>query len=339
MKQTCILILGMHRSGTSALTGTLELLDIDLGNDLMTADEGNEKGYFENNSFYRVNEDLLSQINSSWEDVFFNEDKLNHIEDTDELKKVLIKEFKEKNIFAIKDPRLAFLFPVYAKALKELNIDIKIIIPYRNPVEVAASLTKRNDFSPEKGMLLWAYHILLAEKFSRDFQRVFIDFNDLIFNTESTMQQMTESLYIDFNSRYTKKKKEINEFLDPGIKHHNVSIDEILNQTPQIVKEILTQRENFNKNEILNTFNQLRDKLFNYQKLFYNKDIADTFTELDNVKQAFSQLTKDTEPLKQLIETRDQWLQEKEQWIKKQDQWIEKQDQQVQEKEQQVHEK
>ena len=35
MKQTCILILGMHRSGTSATNGVLSFLDIFIGNDYM----------------------------------------------------------------------------------------------------------------------------------------------------------------------------------------------------------------------------------------------------------------------------------------------------------------
>ena len=55
MKQTCILILGMHRSGTSALTGVLSLLDVYLGSELMPASEDNKKGYFENKNLYRIN--------------------------------------------------------------------------------------------------------------------------------------------------------------------------------------------------------------------------------------------------------------------------------------------
>ena len=75
MKQTCILVPGMHRSGTSALTGTLYLLDVYLGKDLMPGNFANKKGYFENNTLFKINENLLSQINSSWDDVFFDETK------------------------------------------------------------------------------------------------------------------------------------------------------------------------------------------------------------------------------------------------------------------------
>jgi len=44
MQQSCILILGMHRSGTSALAGTLALLDVEFGNDMMEPTQYNPKG-------------------------------------------------------------------------------------------------------------------------------------------------------------------------------------------------------------------------------------------------------------------------------------------------------
>ncbi len=310
MKQTCILILGMHRSGTSALTGTLGLLDIDLGNNLMTADEDNEKGYFENQNFYNINENLLAQINSSWEDIFFDESKLSHIKDTDELKRILKNEFEKSSIFAIKDPRLAYLFPVYEKVLKELNIDIKIIIPYRNPIEVATSLESRNHFSLEKGMLLWLYHILLSEKFSRNYKRVFIEFNELISNTKNVIQVMSKELELDFNSAYNKNKKDISDFLDPGIKHHNISIDDLPSNTPKIIRDILSQRSAFNTNVITSKFDTWREELFAYQKLFYNQNTVDTFMELTSVKEklhqtenTFMELTSVKEKLHQIENT------------------------------------
>ena len=73
MKQTCILVLGMHRSGTSALTGLLSMLEVYLGNELMEGNFANTKGYFENNSLYKTNENLLEstlaaafKVNSKW---------------------------------------------------------------------------------------------------------------------------------------------------------------------------------------------------------------------------------------------------------------------------------
>jgi len=273
MKQTCILVLGMHRSGTSALTGTLGLLDVYLGSQLMEANFANEKGYFENNTLFKINEELLSQIDSSWDDLFYDEIKLENIKDLNKLKQAIKKEFELSDVFAIKDPRLAFLFPVYKKVLEELNIDIKIILPYRNPIEVANSLHVRNDMSMEKGMLLWAYHFLLTEKFSRSYKRVFVGFDKLMSESEAVVKQISNKLDLDLDSKYIENKKEINEFLEPSLKHHNISIDLLSENTPKIVSDILLLKNKFNDVETMKHFDEFRDELFSYQKLFYNNEI------------------------------------------------------------------
>ena len=69
MQQTCILILGMHRSGTSALSGVLSMLDVYLGTNNMPGDKHNQKGYFENNNIVPLNEKLLKSIDSKWDDI------------------------------------------------------------------------------------------------------------------------------------------------------------------------------------------------------------------------------------------------------------------------------
>lgn len=240
MKQTAILVLGMHRSGTSALTGMLSLLDVYLGSELMEADFGNEKGYFENTEFYRINEKLFFECDSSWDDIFYNEEKLENIQNTDRLKKIIEKEFRYSNIFAIKDPRLAFLFPIYKKVLEDLNINIKIVIPYRNPLEVASSLHTRDGISMEKGMLLWSYYFLLAEVYSRGNQRVFVSFDELIKKPQESIAKISQFLNIDLNNKFSIYQKDIEIFLEPNLKHHNISIDNFSDKVPHIVKEILS---------------------------------------------------------------------------------------------------
>jgi len=306
MKQTCILVLGMHRSGTSALTGVLSLLDIYLGSELMKANFANKKGYFENNILYKINESLLSQINSAWDDVFYDENKLENITELSELKKAIKKEFEYADIFAIKDPRLVFLFPIYKKVLEELKIDIKIILPYRNPIEVANSLSKRNNMPLEKGMLLWAYHFLLAEKFSRGFERVFVGFDELISNTTQVLDEISIKLSTNLNEKYYKNKALVNEFLEPSLKHHNISIENLSANTPKIVKEVLSLKENFNDIDLSKEFDILRNELFSYQKLFYNSDIINTLNEIQSSKEQLTQKDKELSSSKEQLTQKEQ---------------------------------
>ena len=281
MKQTCILILGMHRSGTSALSGMLGELDIYLGSELMEPKEENAKGFFENNIILKENEKLLNKIKSNVHDDFFNEQKLINIQETKDLEEALLKEFKYSNIFAIKDPRIGNLLPVYIKALTNLNIDIKIIIPFRNPLEVAHSLKTRNKFSIEKGLLHWAYHVLLTEKFSRDIQRVFTSFEDLIQDPESVIKLIDKKLDLNLTSKYKIKKRQVKNFLTPNLKHHNIALDNLSEKTPKIIREILSLIPRLNDSDETEQLDTLRNQLFDHQTLFYNENIITSLDELE----------------------------------------------------------
>ncbi|WP_028578953.1 sulfotransferase family protein [Desulfogranum japonicum] len=273
MKQTCLLILGMHRSGTSALTGTLNILDVYVGSDLMGGDSGNRKGYFENNVLYNINEMLLSQIGSSWQDLFYSADKLEASVDKDKLKFTLEKEFRNKEIFAIKDPRIILLFPLYQKVLNELDIEIKIIIPYRNPVEVAMSLHKRNNFSFEKGFLLWCYHLLYAEKYSRNCCRVVLEYEKLLSHTEETLRYISREIGVDFITKYNERRGQVEDFLDPQLRHHDTTVTENVVSVPGVVRKIVQRLEGFNVENVQAEFDLLMSEFVEYKKLFLNKEI------------------------------------------------------------------
>jgi hypothetical protein len=326
IKQTCILVPGMHRSGTSALTGTLSLLDIYLGKDLMPGNLANKKGYFENTTLFKINESVLSQINSSWDDVFFDETKIERIKESDELKNTFINEFEYAKVFAVKDPRLVYLFPLYEKILQELKINIKIILPYRNPVEVANSLNQRDNMPMEKGMLLWVYNFLLAEKLTRDYDRIFVNFDELITNTSEVISQISSKLSIPLDEKHKQNQREIDAFLEPGLKHHNISIENLSENTPKIIKNILSLSQQFNDANLTTKFDALREELFSYKKLFYNESIVSSLTEGETARQTLQ--TKE-----QTLQTKEQTLQTKEQELNHTKQSLQAAEEKLQQKE------
>lgn len=278
MKQTCILVLGMHRSGTSALTGVLQYLNIDLGSKLSGSAEDNKKGFFENLYFVQFNEKILKKLGGSWDDIFFNFELkkcLLEEDDKNELKSILLKEFSQSQLFAIKDPRICYLFPLYKEVLESLNIDIKILLPYRNPLEVAKSLEKRNGFQYEKSIMLWLNYFLNAEKYSRDFERYFLKFDDLINNTDSVIENMNIKLKLNIYSIYINYKNEINFFLESDLKHQNIDNFEF----PSVLKNLIPDL-NIICFEDLNllsysVFNKIEENYFKFIEFFINSYVID----------------------------------------------------------------
>uniref|UniRef100_A0A7V5XHT5 Sulfotransferase n=1 Tax=Thermodesulfobacterium geofontis TaxID=1295609 RepID=A0A7V5XHT5_9BACT len=225
MKQTVLLILGMHRSGTSVLTGMLNILGVPLGNKLLPPLPDNPKGFFENAEITLFNEKiLLPSLNSSWWDLLPVNTELEIPYDlVDKAKTIILNNFKDTEIFAIKDPRLCILFPFWERVLKDLSIDIKIIIPIRNPYEVAMSLKHRNAFTVEHGLLLWCKHVLYAEYYSRRYQRIFVYFDDLLNNPKKVIAKIKKTLDIEFPHTYKDVQKEIEGFLEKELKHYNLT--------------------------------------------------------------------------------------------------------------------
>lgn len=65
-KRRAIIVLGMHRGGTSALTGALGMLGMRLPDSLMPPTTDNPKGYFESVQIYAIHERLLAAAGTSW---------------------------------------------------------------------------------------------------------------------------------------------------------------------------------------------------------------------------------------------------------------------------------
>ncbi|HBF30127.1 hypothetical protein [Rhizobium sp.] len=65
---TCVVVLGMHRSGTSAISGAFVALGAGSPKTFMSADANNEKGYFESLAIMRINDDVLKSAGSFWFD-------------------------------------------------------------------------------------------------------------------------------------------------------------------------------------------------------------------------------------------------------------------------------
>ncbi len=70
MNKNPVIVLGMHRSGTSAVAGVLHKLGVEMGTDLMLGDsEANPAGYYEDRPVMKLNEDILTCWGGSWDRV------------------------------------------------------------------------------------------------------------------------------------------------------------------------------------------------------------------------------------------------------------------------------
>ncbi|NEP59501.1 MAG: hypothetical protein F6K31_21235 [Symploca sp. SIO2G7] len=268
MKQEreALVVLGMHRSGTSALTRVLSLCGASLPKTLPSSREDNQLGFWEPAKVQQLHDKLLQDLGSSWDSIHMLSNEWFELEEnqtyTDSMVDVVEEEFLDSNLFVLKDPRVCKLLPWWTKIFERLNVVAKYIIVVRHPLEVAESLAVRDKFAYEKSFLLWLQHTILAEKNTRSCQRTFVSYEYLLNDWESLMQDICLDLNIKSPFFIFKNKSLIDEFLQPNLRHHKVESGEknglIL---PRIVEEVFTQFKLLVEGETIQI--QKLDKIYN----------------------------------------------------------------------------
>ncbi len=180
---TALVVLGMHRSGTSALTGTLHHLGVALGSRLMAATPDNPRGYWEHSDIVAVHERLMMALGYGWDDIRSLPPGFEHGEAAQaarrELAVIVNREFTGAPLWGVKDPRLCRLMPLWAEIFAEERVEPRYLLAVRHPLDVAESLAVRDGMSLARGMLLWLGHLLDAERATRGAKRVIVHYEDL----------------------------------------------------------------------------------------------------------------------------------------------------------------
>jgi hypothetical protein len=212
----------MHRSGTSALAGTLSLLGVDFGTDLIGANSGNPRGHFELAAAVVLNDILLRRTFSSrWKESFHLPANWRDKVDLQALPTARSLDLPPGQPCGIKDPRMCRLVPVWLELLAIRNLRPRFIIALRPPTEVAASLERRDGLSQAVSQTLWLEHLAAAERDTREYPRAFITMEALLGDTETSGRRLTR--FLDLPEPNFSHFRSLKEFLDKRLRHHNRS--------------------------------------------------------------------------------------------------------------------
>jgi len=220
-----ILVLGMHRSGTSAVTRVINLLGADLGGDLLPPAEDNALGFWEHRGIVKIHEELLDALGSSWHSVQpLPAGWLSTTAAITARGKLIdtLREFSNAPLWAVKDPRLCRLLPLWLLVLDDLNVRAHAVFVVRHPDEVGQSLLTRDGIPLAHTRLLWLQHLVEAEAASRDFSRVVISYDDLLRDWRGCVQRMGSELLLQWPVSISEARLSVEQFLNPGERHHKL---------------------------------------------------------------------------------------------------------------------
>jgi glycosyltransferase involved in cell wall biosynthesis len=232
--RTCLLVLGMHRSGTSALTRVLSLLGAALPHDIMVPAPGNnEAGFWEPNRLVAWNDRILQALSSSWDDWrrldLTTLDAATRSVLVEGLVDLIAAEYDDAPLFVLKDPRICRFVPLYAEALARLGVEPRFVLSIRNPLAVMRSLAVRDQIVDAYAALLWLRHMLDAEWATRGAPRTFVAYDTLLDDWRTTVARLVDAVIPDATSVLDASlASEINTFLSGGLRHHTPSQSDLV---------------------------------------------------------------------------------------------------------------
>lgn len=219
-----IFVVGMGRSGSSALTRVLSLCGAALPLHVLAPNFGNPTGYWEPALALELNDRFLQAHESSWYDTSLRL-QLGRVATGEtaalvaQAAAMLAGSFEPSGPIVIKDPRISGLLPYWIEAAVVAGLRPVIVHIFRNPDDVAASLARRDDLPAEQSRTLWLKYNLVAERDGRGSARIFISYEDVMKDWEAAVARCTAELGVELTIS-DDARSAVAAFLSPDLHHH-----------------------------------------------------------------------------------------------------------------------
>lgn len=199
---TAVMVLGMHRSGTSILTRVLNAHGCALSKQLLGANESNPSGHWESSVAIAIDDKLLADLGRTWDDLReLPPDWMRRPEAReakDRIKILLEGDFRDEPLWAIKEPRMCRLAPLWIEAIEELGFQVKVVMAVRHPREVALSLLRRDGLPTAYGLMMWTQHLIEAEAATRRLPRVVVSHRSVSGDWRVVIERIGKGLELDW---------------------------------------------------------------------------------------------------------------------------------------------
>jgi len=223
--RTALLVLGMHRGGTSAVGGTLIRLGAQGPRHELPIAADNPSGFHESAVLTFFHDRLLRAAGREWtswtpmEQGRFGAVPAEYFDE--EFGNVLDGEYGQAALFMVKDPRMCRLAPFWLRNLARRDVNALPVLVLRSPPEVAQSLIARNQMRLETCLLLWLRHVLDAEFHTRATRRAVVWYSALLDDWRGTVSRLIADLQLDVR-RDAAIDGAIDAFLRKELRHHRL---------------------------------------------------------------------------------------------------------------------
>jgi hypothetical protein len=227
-RRPIVLVLGMHRSGTSLCSHILSALGVDMADEI-GADAMNARGHWERWEIVEFHDRILS---------LFNRDYFGHFHDfplpvawwadprVAEIRRQ-ITAFLEARMrdgyFGFKDPRTVRLMPVWHQIFNALKLAPRIVLCLRNPAQVARSLHARNGLDPANGEYRWLVHMSDFFRYASNFDYCTVEYEEWFDNPAATIEKLQKFIDLPWQQSEADLSLVLSGIIDPTARHDDTT--------------------------------------------------------------------------------------------------------------------
>ena len=238
-----VVILGMHRSGTSAVAGFLAQAGFFAGeeSDLLEAAEDNPKGFFERTDVNELNDSFLAELDGAWDRPPGREVILDRAAEwRPQIEEILGRLAVQAagRPLVLKDPRISLLLPAWLPVLDQGRF--AIVVVDRSPMDVALSIRKRDGRPLYVALAMWQlYCTELLEGLSGR-RALLVRYEELVEDPGRSgpwlLQQLAEVLPPEFapappaGGSGLRGDGEVAGFVSADMRHHRTDVDDAANE-------------------------------------------------------------------------------------------------------------
>ena len=190
-----VIVLGMHRSGTSAVTRLVNLLGADVGpEDDLVHDFDNPAGHWESRSLVAANDRILSVLGRSWDFPPRLAPGWEHTEDMQALVPELATTFAavyRSGLWVWKDPRTCLTLPLWRQVLGDAP---RIVYVQRDPAAVVHSVFRRDGVPRLYATGLWHRYVHAALGGADGLRVVCVRFEDVLADPATSVDLLADGL-------------------------------------------------------------------------------------------------------------------------------------------------
>jgi hypothetical protein len=305
-RRPIVLVLGMHRSGTSLCSHILSALGVDMADEI-GVNLGNVRGHWERWEIVEFHDRIFG---------LFNRGYFGHFHDfalpvawwadprVARIRREIVT-FLEKRMesgpFGFKDPRTVRLMPMWHQIFNELKLAPKLVLCLRNPAQIGRSLNAREGLVPEIGEYRWLVHMIDFFRYSSNLDFCTVEYEEWFNNPSANIEKLRKFLDLPWQQSESDLALMLSGIIDPAFRHDDSEHREASQPLVRTLYKLMSRagQDNEARNQIASVVTQF----ISFQQL--QRPFLQVFEDVAKLAAKLPEIDQEATTLRAAITERD----------------------------------